>query len=530
LNELAAEGGAPENRERHIGGFRAVPYSPLDHMREAGVPVDEPQNAKLSEAGEELWQFAQKFTNSVPTLADVPHVEKAISSLRDQLLSANERGVHSAVIDSTEAQLIAACASVAKSKELDCSSSLGATIKEVLVAGIKSPLPTPQEGDEEQFDGGPAWGAPIQRIEAAAGLGSLLGNAKCMDRILLENARKALRDPVPAVRFQVVTRLLALHDKYLEELWQMLKELARSEKSTAVLGSALYAVVNPLAGRYKTQVVELLQTILSRTDLPNEGGDAVEWCYRIATGLFIWQRDASAYDLISPVIEGGTFTPERAAKCLMDIRGNLTFASDVPKTSDAEIRRRSFELVDTIAHSALTRMESLIHGAAPEKRDDKWQEQFQALARLIDYTANQIFFSSGAFDRMDSAKSLDDNARRTFWQESQKAISTLAKLAIPSVAHHLIETLESFISFAPADVFHAIANVVKSASNWGYQYESLAVDLLVKVTERYLAEERATLQQDIRCREELIDILETFVNAGWPSARRLSYRLEEIFR
>lgn len=39
-----------------------------------------------------------------------------------------------------------------------------------------------------------------------------------------------------------------------------------------------------------------------------------------------------------------------------------------------------------------------------------------------------------------------------------------------------------------------------------------------------------TLQQDIRCREELIDILETFVNAGWPSARRLSYRLEEIFR
>ena len=63
-----------------------------------------------------------------------------------------------------------------------------------------------------------------------------------------------------------------------------------------------------------------------------------------------------------------------------------------------------------------------------------------------------------------------------------------------------------------------------------YQYESLAVDLLVKVTERYLAEERMTLQQDIRCREELIDILETFVNAGWPSARRLSYRLEEIFR
>jgi hypothetical protein len=58
----------------------------------------------------------------------------------------------------------------------------------------------------------------------------------------------------------------------------------------------------------------------------------------------------------------------------------------------------------------------------------------------------------------------------------------------------------------------------------------MAVDLLVKVTETYLAEHRLLLQKDQRSREELIDILETFVEAGWPSARRLSYRLEEIFR
>jgi len=186
--------------------------------------------------------------------------------------------------------------------------------------------------------------------------------------------------------------------------------------------------------------------------------------------------------------------------------------------------------LDTIAHSALARMEALLQRVTPTEREAKWQDEFRELARLIDYVGNQLFFASGAFDGTNSAKSLDENARRTFWQESQKAVSTLAKVAIPSVAHHLIETLESFISFAPADVFHEIAKVVKSAKNWGYQYESLAVDLLVKVTERYLAEERMTLLRDVQCREELIDILEAFVIAGWPSARRLSYRLEEIFR
>jgi hypothetical protein len=124
LEALAVKGGAPENRERHSGGVWASPYSPVDHMRERGIPVDEPQNVKLRKDGEELWQFAQRFTNSVPKLSDVVQVEHAIPRLRDELQSAAERGVHPAVVDSAEAQLIAACAAAAKCNEMDCTSGL----------------------------------------------------------------------------------------------------------------------------------------------------------------------------------------------------------------------------------------------------------------------------------------------------------------------------------------------------------------------------------------------------------------------
>jgi hypothetical protein len=530
LDRLAADGGAPENRERVWGGVRASPYSPLDHMRQRGVPVDDQPNVKIREAAEGLWEFASRFANNVPKLSEVQQIEQTLLRVRDELAVATERGVHSEVRQSAEAQMIAGCAVAAKCREIDCATPLGQTIKSILIAGLESPFPEPRVGQDEEFDRSPAWGAPIQRIEAAAGLGAMLANDKCLDLAVLENTKRALRDPVPAVRFQVATRLLPLHDKHLDELWQILGGLALSEKSTGVLGSTLYAVVSPLAGRYKTQVVELLGLILSRADLPKEGGDATEWCYRICAGLYLWQGDMSAYALISPVIEGETFTPQRAAQCLMDIRGTLTFSSDVPKETDANVRRRSFELVDTIAHSSFARMETLIHDVAPVDRTDQWQEDFQELAHLIDYAGSQLYFASGAYDGNNTPDALDENARRVFWEESQNAMSSLAKVAIPSVAHHLIEILQSFIQFAPAQVFHAIANVVNSAKSWGYQYESLAVDLLVKVTERYLAEERMTLQQDLQCREELIDILETFVSAGWPSARRLSYRLEEIFR
>lgn len=63
-----------------------------------------------------------------------------------------------------------------------------------------------------------------------------------------------------------------------------------------------------------------------------------------------------------------------------------------------------------------------------------------------------------------------------------------------------------------------------SAANWGVGANVGAVNAVAG------ALSRVELQKDRRSREELIDILETFVEAGWPSARRLSYRLEEIFR
>jgi hypothetical protein len=528
--ELALAGGPPENRPPYLThGIHAVPYSGLDRMRERGVPVDSAPNATLIEAADRLWAFASKFTNDNPQSKDVDDVKSQLTFVRDAL-SANNSETNQEVRNSAEAQLIAACKAIAKWKELDCSTAFGQTIKSILISGLSSPIPEHHPDDNAHFDRSPAWGAPLQRIEAASGIGALLACKKCFDKKVLESAQRVLKDPVPSVRFQVATRLLPLYETDLASLWAMLRDLAQSDGSTGVLGGALYAVLNPLSGRYKSEVVEVLKIILRREDLPNDGGEAFEWCYRIATGLYLWQGDASAYAVIEPTVLGPTFQPRRSAQCLTDIRSALTASSDISKKSDAEVRKRAFGLIETITKSASDRMKELFDSVDPEERSEQWQKDFEELARLVDYIGNQLYFSSGAYDGTDSNRTLSDNTRRIFWEESRAAITILSTVAMPSVAHHLIEILQSFIPFAPDEVFHAISSVVKSARSWGYQYESMAVDLLVAVTERYLAEQRSLLQRDLRCREELMDILETFVNAGWPSARRLSYHLEEIFR
>jgi hypothetical protein len=90
--------------------------------------------------------------------------------------------------------------------------------------------------------------------------------------------------------------------------------------------------------------------------------------------------------------------------------------------------------------------------------------------------------------------------------------------------------LEACVDFDPPGVFLRIGHVVRGGQKGGYEYESLAADLMVRLVERYLAEHRALFREDEACRQTLLDVLGIFVGVGWPAARRLTYRLEEIFR
>lgn len=90
--------------------------------------------------------------------------------------------------------------------------------------------------------------------------------------------------------------------------------------------------------------------------------------------------------------------------------------------------------------------------------------------------------------------------------------------------------LEAFIPIDPRRVFLQVSTLVKSGKSGRYQYESMAAEHIVRIVERYLAEYRPLLQEDAECRVALRTTLDSFVEAGWPAAQQLSYRLDEIFR
>ena len=106
----------------------------------------------------------------------------------------------------------------------------------------------------------------------------------------------------------------------------------------------------------------------------------------------------------------------------------------------------------------------------------------------------------------------------------------MADVGLPPLSHHLLEALEVLVPIDPRGVFRRVARVIRGGRKGGYEYDSMAEDVIVRIVDRYLADHRDLFQRDEEARQHLIGVLDTFVRAGSESARRLSYGLDGIFR
>ena len=163
------------------------------------------------------------------------------------------------------------------------------------------------------------------------------------------------------------------------------------------------------------------------------------------------------------------------------------------------------------------------------RSDPEERGKVERLAHLLDSLATELYFASGAGDRRSASDDdghFSDEVRRRFYRELGPVIDRLAEVGLPSVAHHLVQTLGAMVPVDPTGVFRRLAAIVQSSE--AYRHESLAAERIVGLVRRYLAEYRPLLQEDSGCRNALMQVLDAF--AYWPEAGRLVLNLEDIWR
>ena len=156
------------------------------------------------------------------------------------------------------------------------------------------------------------------------------------------------------------------------------------------------------------------------------------------------------------------------------------------------------------------------------------------MMKLVDDIVSQIYFTSGAIENGPEVEGSVSSPHQLlrFWNDSKELLKHAADEQFAHTVFQLVQTLNHLLPCAPREVFLIAANAICNGAKNGFQYESLAVSEVVKIIQRSLADHREIFRtssvEGNECLAELLRMLDLFVEAGWPQARELTYRLEEI--
>ena len=117
-----------------------------------------------------------------------------------------------------------------------------------------------------------------------------------------------------------------------------------------------------------------------------------------------------------------------------------------------------------------------------------------------------------------------------WWETVEPILNALLAMPHPGIVFHLIQGLGHLVSLDVQRTLHWLKRATLASVPLGLANEPLAADHTIGILERILAEHRASLASGGELRLDLVQVLEAYLQVGWPRAIRLAIQLESIFR
>lgn len=531
--ELRAKGNVRPDVPFTVGDFEAGIVSNEEFLRVQGIPVDDQANREWIDLTTPLREFVDSRVEKKESIAPSDNLFDAIQRIHAALQAGPGENVHHSHISLAEAYLAKTCALLAGDDRIQEFKGLPEFIRDCLleIAG-KSTVSDPVRVDP-RFEDFPSWGSPNASVDSATGILALVGRSNCEDRQLTDSLRRLCHCDEPATRLEIATNLHLLRKHNLAVMWEFFERMAAEEMSIPVLIN----IVSSLGRFQGPRALTLVDLIFKRVHDAPGAATLRSNCFGQYLHIYLTQDgNRLASERLEELLSHPSAFAKETGHLLHNIRSALTLGpADGASESENRIRLRAIEVVRRILTAAMEELKAIAkahEGKSSKEVPESIVKLHRTLHEIIDSISNQIYFASGAFSLKTSTAedTLDDARRRRFMRETSDILDLLTRTGVANVAFHLTETLASLIEFDPARIFIRIRDVIVAAKEGGFQFEMLAVNVVVKTVEQFLATHADILRDDAACRNALVDILDTFVEAGWPSAQQLTYRLAEIYR
>lgn len=492
---------------------------------EAGVAPDDAEGnalfAQVSNVRDRFGLLDDKFTVDDPSA-----LLSAVEGLRTAI-DASKVDSPQTIANASVPVIKAAHALTANSGNLLKDVPSGAQRVTALVEWLSSQsYPVVDDETEENFVEFPSWGAPAPRVDAADLAFDLLRIDPGLSARLYPLIDASLDDCHPAVRLNAAQRLTALWFVDRDEMWSRIVRVAEAEPNPGVLRFFAGHVLARLLS--EPDSLEPIVLDLAARNFPTAGQRRTinEHIYELITALWLIHAREQSHAWLETKLADD---PVAARDFLFEATGvaGQLIGAGYEDDERIEVRMRAQALLSAIIQRSADAFEEQL--ALPE--DGRDPERLKANIELLDNAVRRIQSAALGTGRTEEGRGLNASvARAHFLQDLAPMLRRIGDVAPPHALHNLVELLDALLDGDPELSFELMAHGVLTAGRtFGYQYESLGAARVVKTVGRALADHR-TIFADAGRRSQLVEMLELFVDQGWPQARRLLYELPELFR
>ncbi|MFM0260482.1 hypothetical protein, partial [Paraburkholderia sediminicola] len=484
---------------------------------------DRPSNITVMEAIE----AARDYIEAKPGRPSTAEIDTARTL---NLLEAIARGLEAPDLDEAlrnhgEGVIGQGCGRLAQGERLVVREGFDPTDRYLALFRIAATSGNPEVTDETEsrYEESQSWGGPAARIEAAtAVLDVCLQRADLYPR-LAEDIDRLLDDRHPAARSQSVGHLIRLWDLDRAGFWRRLELRLERETNFAVLGSVvnvLRMVIHVEPERSERLILALLARYggtVRQADLEDSLADLVAI-------LSVTHQRASAETVLSRWLDDPSMHSGQLGTILFTLRDAVVLGLHPGQSEEGALRHRAQALLHQIVVAASGPLATYDPSVAVP---DDQVPRLKACVELIDKAAMQLYFATG---RVNGGTGIDEAGCEIYLREVASTLDLIADQAQPHTIYQLLQLVEILAPQNPERAFDLTARAIRGGgAKGGYQYEPLGAELMVRLISSFLADSKDIFGATER-RQALVDCLEIFMEAGWPSARKLLYRLPELLQ
>jgi hypothetical protein len=521
---MEAMNAVPENQPLYQFSSEWSDFTEDELLREQGAKPDAAENKALRALYEPLRAFSTKWTNKVAPPEELklllPQANKLFAALHDDC-AADEPVIAAAW------QRVAEYAHALGRRITGADTDEYRFVRKVLLESGNQAT-TELEGETDLNWETAAW-SPTPIHEAAQSLPWLTHFGA--DPEILQTIKKLASSKIPSVRFLLASELWRLNENAAQLGWELLSNFAAREPNAVVLDGVTASTWN-LTSRDKSQSLAIVQTLFGRINEFSLKAGFIDDVIAMLIDFAMWDNDSWAISIVN----SWRAAPISSAP-FVGMAGRRLISYITPYQD-----RRTFEsargtLIDIIGsiESASAALKSL----PPEEWTEANRTVLHQLYDVIDQAILRIYFAADVDPNLRARKEhpLNDDQRQRFFYDVLVILERIVAFALDEkagilfapTAHHFIQLINGVIKYDPRAALRLASEVVRASKPFNYNLDSLAMKEVVRLVESVLADYRSEIQDEQSIRF-LLNLLDAFVEAGWPDALQLVWRLDEIYR